>query len=74
MAYTLGKQCIELLRRNGLTLSLEEIRYRLASIAQHRIIDISTSKRYLIPSALNREQIPIFKKLQIERRSEPSLG
>jgi transposase len=70
IAFAVGKQTLARLRRKGINFSLAEVVHQLSTVEQHRLYDISTQRRYLLPSAMSRIHESIFSALQIKRPTE----
>ena len=70
MAFALLKQSILRLKQKRIEMSAQELIYQLKTVEQHRILDIATGKRYLVPSTLTHFQKKIFSALGIKRASE----
>lgn len=70
MAFAVLKQTLVRLKRKKLEISGQELIYQLRSVQLHRIYDLSTNKRYLVPSSLNANQKKIFSLLGIKRSDE----
>ena len=71
IAFAVLKQTLVRLKRKNLDISGKELIYQLKTVQLHRILDIATGKRYLVPSTLNNHQKKIFTLLGIKRSTEP---
>ena len=71
LSYAIVKHSLHRLRKNGLVLSIDEMRHRLRRVQASKIIDKATNNRYVIPSATDQNQLAIYKAFALERSSTP---
>ena len=71
LAYAVAKHANYQLKKNNVKMSLEEMRRHLLAVQASIIRDVSTQKRYVIPSCQSKEQAILYDSFNLQRDLKP---